>query len=128
MGTRVKERSLTHGHSYDARPTRLRYFWLGLGVVGLASLFTLRAIIGGSELALPNQLQDLLTLSISVIIESLPFVILGILLSIVVQLWLPDGILMRYLPRNPVLARHRQHCGLAIQHACESGCPAYAEL
>lgn len=68
-------------------------------------MFALRAIIGGSELALPNQMQDLLTLSISVIIESLPFVILGILLSIVVQLWLPDGILMRYLPRHPVLRR-----------------------
>ncbi len=50
-------------------------------------------------------MQDLLTLSISVVIESLPFVILGILLSIVVQVWLPDGILMKYLPRNSVLRR-----------------------
>ncbi|MCU1411050.1 MAG: permease [Rhodoglobus sp.] len=79
--------------------------WLGFGVVGIAALLGIRAFLEGSGFSLPNELQDLLTLSISVVIESLPFVILGILLSIVVQVWLPDGILMKYLPRNPVLRR-----------------------
>ncbi|TAL46494.1 MAG: permease [Salinibacterium sp.] len=65
----------------------------------------MRAIVEGSGFSLPNQVQDLLTLSISVIIESLPFVILGILLSIVVQVWLPEGFLMRFLPHNGVLRR-----------------------
>ena len=79
--------------------------WLGIGVAGLAVMFALRAAIDGLGFSLPNELQDLLTLSISVIIESLPFVVLGIVLSIIVQVWLPDGILMKYLPRTPVLRR-----------------------
>lgn len=94
------------GHSHQrARPSSARYLWLAIGVIGLSSLFIARFALEGAGFSLPNEMQDLLTLSISVIIESLPFVILGILLSIVVQVWLPDGILMKYLPRNPVLRR-----------------------
>jgi len=54
---------------------------------------------------LPDRAQDTLTLAISVIIESVPFVFLGILLSAVVQVWLPHGVLARHLPRNPLLRR-----------------------
>ncbi|HEU4849273.1 MAG TPA: permease [Terrimesophilobacter sp.] len=83
-----------------------RAAWIGVGVVGLASLFLVRAITSKTgPWSLPNQLQDLLTLSISVIVESLPFVILGVLLSILVQVWLPDSWIMRALPRNPALRR-----------------------
>ena len=98
----VREHSHTHA---PARPSRARLVWLLVGTAGVGGLLFLRATLDGSGFSLPNQLQDLLTLSISVIIESLPFVILGIVLSIVVQVWLPDGILMKYLPRNPFLRR-----------------------
>jgi len=97
------EREHAHHHAPTRSPRRL--VWLGVGAAGLALLFGARWLLEGSGFSLPNEVQDLLTLSISVVIESLPFVILGILLSIVVQVWLPDGILMRYLPRNPVLRR-----------------------
>lgn len=50
--------------------------------------------------ALPTRLQDGLTLSISVLIESMPFVILGVLLSIVVQVWVPPGVIERWMPRR----------------------------
>lgn len=76
------------------------------GVLGIAALFTIRALtpdLGG--LALPNAAQDLLTLSYSVIIESLPFVLLGILLSILVQVWIPDRWIIKVLPKNAVLRR-----------------------
>ena len=96
---------LEHEHTHAPARSPKRLVWLGIGVVGIAALLGIRAFLEGSGFSLPNELQDLLTLSISVVIESLPFVILGILLSIVVQVWLPDGILMRYLPRNPVLRR-----------------------
>ncbi len=86
-------------------PGRKRYIWLAVGVIGIAALLGLRAFLDGTGIALPNHLQDLLTLSFSVVIESLPFVILGIVLSLIVQVWLPEGILMRYLPRNPLLRR-----------------------
>lgn len=74
---------------------------LTIGVAGIGVLVLLRAITAEQGPALPNIPQDLLTLSISVIIESLPFVVLGILLSIVVQVWIPDSWIMRALPRNP---------------------------
>jgi uncharacterized membrane protein YraQ (UPF0718 family) len=93
-------------HHTVARPGRSRWVWLGVGVIGLVGLGAVRVILDGAAgFSLPNQVQDLLTLSISVVVESLPFVILGILLSIVVQVWLPDGLLQRYLPRNPMLRR-----------------------
>ncbi|MFT4158195.1 MAG: permease [Microbacterium sp.] len=50
--------------------------------------------------SLPHRAQDGLTLSLSVVIESLPFVVLGILLSIVVQVWLPADAVHRWLPKR----------------------------
>ncbi|WP_434056609.1 permease [Antiquaquibacter soli] len=90
-------------------------------MLGVAGLLALRSLATEGGVPLPNQLQDLLTLAFSVIVESLPFVILGILLSIVVQAWLPDDLLQRYLPRNAVL---RRFCislfGIALP-VCECG-------
>ncbi len=49
--------------------------------------------------------QDSITLAISVMVESFPFIILGIVISVLIQVWLPDGFLMKYLPRYGVLRR-----------------------
>ena len=113
-----------HDHSHDhGRPkvTRRRIIWLIVGVVGIGALLAVRPILSGGSISLPNQAQDLLTLAISVVVESLPFVILGIALSIVVQAWLPSDLLQRYLPKNPVL---RRFCislfGIALP-VCECG-------
>lgn len=51
--------------------------------------------------ALPTRAQDGLTLALSVLIESLPFVVLGVVLSIVVQVWVPPGVIERWMPKNP---------------------------
>lgn len=131
MGTQTETPEREHGHEHPhehphshtsaQRPTRRRIVWLVVGTVGVAGLLALRALTTEGGVSLPNQLQDVLTLSFSVIVESLPFVILGILLSIVVQAWLPDDLLQRYLPRTPVL---RRFCislfGIALP-VCECG-------
>nr|WP_249407745.1 permease [Frigoribacterium sp. CFBP 8759] len=49
---------------------------------------------------LPNALQDFVTLTISVIVESMPFVLLGIVLSIIVQEWLPQAFFSSWLPKR----------------------------
>ncbi|WP_424960804.1 permease [Microbacterium ulmi] len=49
--------------------------------------------------SLPTRAQDGLTLAISVLIESVPFVALGVVLSIVVQVWVPPGVIERWMPR-----------------------------
>ena len=76
-----------------------------VGVGGVAALFLIRGITAGTDPGLPNVMQDLLTLSYSVVIESLPFVILGVVLSILVQVWIPDAWIIRVLPTNPTLRR-----------------------
>ncbi|WEO75784.1 permease [Cryobacterium sp. SO2] len=77
---------------------------LGIALVALA--FLVRAVSPSFPgWGLPDRAQDTVTLALSVIIESAPFVFLGILLSTVVQVWLPHGFLLRFLPRHPLLRR-----------------------
>ncbi|GEP47434.1 hypothetical protein MSA03_09420 [Microbacterium saccharophilum] len=71
---------------------------LGAGVAVIAALLAL-ALISPAPL-LPTRAQDALTLSISVLIESLPFVLLGVILSIVVQVWVPPDVIERWMPRR----------------------------
>lgn len=70
---------------------------------------------------LPKQLQDFITLSLSVIIEALPFVLLGILLSIAVRLWLPQDWLLKNLPRQPLLRRATISLLGVLLPVCECG-------
>ncbi len=99
MGTRTAERQ----RGRTGVPTGVG---LIVGLVGIVLIFVIRAVTPAlGAWSLPNQVQDLLTLSISVIIESLPFVVLGVVLSIVVQVWIPDTWIMRVLPRSPFLRR-----------------------
>lgn len=74
---------------------------LFLGLAGLGVILGGRVTTGDQTAdTLPDATQDILTLAFSVLIESLPFIILGITLSILVQIWLPDRFLFRILPRN----------------------------
>lgn len=68
------------------------------GVLLVAALIVVALLAPGP--ALPTRAQDGLTLAVSVLIESLPFVVLGVILSIVVQVWVPPGVIERWMPRN----------------------------
>ena len=75
---------------------------LGVGVAVIAALFLIDAFAPTFFAApLPTRAQDGLTLALSVLIESLPFVVLGVLLSIIVQVWVPPGAIERWMPRAP---------------------------
>jgi uncharacterized membrane protein YraQ (UPF0718 family) len=77
-----------------------------LGLTGLAIIVGGRVGTGDSTAGLlPDPTQDALTLAFSVLIESLPFIILGISLSVMVQVWLPETLLLRILPRNAFARR-----------------------
>jgi len=80
------------------RPLRLTALVVGVGVV--AVLFAVVALVPGLMPSIPARAQDGLTLAISVLIESLPFVALGVVLSIVVQVWIPPGAIERWMPRR----------------------------
>ncbi|UKA62073.1 permease [Arthrobacter sp. FW306-04-A] len=78
---------------------------VGLALVALFVVVRVLAPPATATFGLPDAARDFATLSISVVVESLPFVFLGIVLSIAVQVWLPEGTLLRRLPRSPVLRR-----------------------
>lgn len=84
-------------------PARRRSPALGIGI-GLAIVAALVAIDqfapGLYEVALPHRVQDGLTLSLSVLFEAMPFIMLGVVLSILVQVWLPPDLIHRVLPRS----------------------------
>jgi uncharacterized protein len=114
---------LEHSHQdIDEHTARPRKRWLMFGLLGIAALFVARALTARpGTIALPNQAQDFLTLTISVIIESLPFVVLGILLSIAVQVWIPDTLFIRILPKNPLLRRVAISLLGVLLPVCECG-------
>lgn len=79
------------------RATRLTVA-LSLGAAVVAALIVVALVTPGP--ALPTRAQDGVTLGLSVLIESLPFVLLGVLLSIIVQVWVPAGAIERWMPRR----------------------------
>lgn len=100
----------TRGPLLDSRPphpgTGPDRRWLPIAGVALLLAVGLARILspvpGG---LLPDRLQDGVTLALSVLVESMPFVVLGIVFSIVVRVWLPEAALVRILPRTPILRR-----------------------
>ncbi|GAA4771304.1 permease [Microbacterium gilvum] len=90
----------TRERADTSRPARVAV-GLGVGVALVAALFLIDALLPSlfSD-ALPTRAQDGLTLALSVLIESLPFVVLGVLLSIAIQVWVPPHLIERVLPRR----------------------------
>jgi len=76
-----------------------------LFVLGLVGVVVARVWTDQNLEPLQGQIQDILTLSISLLIESLPFIILGISLSILVQVFVPEAWLVSWLPKNPFARR-----------------------
>jgi uncharacterized protein len=49
---------------------------------------------------IPVDLQNFITFFLSIIIESLPFVILGVIVSVLVALFISEDMLLKFLPKN----------------------------
>ncbi|CAD6011192.1 permease [Agreia sp. COWG] len=104
------------------KQTRSGLVGIGFGLVLMVVIFVTRVLSPSSTAdELPNVARDFLTLSISVVVESIPFVFLGIILSIVVQIWLPDSLMQRALPRRPVLRRAVMSLLGVLLPVCECG-------
>lgn len=74
---------------------------VGIGLLLISALFAIDAFAPLLyDTTLSTRAQDGLTLALSVLIESLPFVALGVVLSIVVQVWVPPGAIERWMPRR----------------------------
>ncbi|MET1088329.1 MAG: permease [Arthrobacter sp.] len=93
---------------------------LALGLIAVVTVF-FRTLAPSATAGIEGAARDFFTLSISVIIESLPFVFLGILVSILVQVWLPPDVLFRWLPARPVLRRMVLSLLGMLTPVCECG-------
>lgn len=71
--------------------------------------------------ALPNALSDGITLAASVVIESLPFVFLGVVISIAVQLWVPTRVMDAIVPRRGIPRRAVLSLLGVVLPVCECG-------
>ncbi|WP_194420991.1 permease [Microbacterium abyssi] len=99
MSTATSARS---SRPQTSRAPQKRSPWIGVavGVAAIAVLFLIdRFAPALFHDSLPTRMQDGLTLALSVLIEALPFVVLGVVLSIVVQVWLPPDLIQRWLPK-----------------------------
>ncbi len=54
--------------------------------------------------SIPPSLLDLNTMFISIVLEAIPFVLLGVFISAVIQTFLKEETLKKYIPANPYLA------------------------
>lgn len=104
------------------RAAGVRGTGVAIGVGVLLLLLSIR-VLAPAETgeALGDGVRDGITLAISVVIESLPFVFLGIVLSIAVQLLLPADFLVRRLPATPWLRRATLSLLGVLLPVCECG-------
>jgi uncharacterized membrane protein YraQ (UPF0718 family) len=95
--------------------------FLVLAAVVLVPVLIFRAFVPSATAGIEGAARDFFTLAISVVIESLPFVFLGILISIIVQVWLPQDLLLRRLPARPALRRLALSFLGILMPVCECG-------
>jgi uncharacterized membrane protein YraQ (UPF0718 family) len=94
---------------------------LMVAAVLVAVAVIVRWVTIGADTPLPSALSDGITLAASVVIESLPFVFLGISISIAVQLWVPSRVLDAVIPRAGVLRRSVLSLLGVVLPVCECG-------
>src|SRR3954471_1574909 len=73
------------------------------------------------QLSLPSKLQDFLTLALSIVVEALPFVVLGALVSAVIRVFGPTQRLIQLLPKRPLLRRLSISLLGTFMPVCECG-------
>jgi uncharacterized protein len=95
-----------------------------LMVFGLAAalLVWLKVVAANTlELSLPSQLQDFVTLALSILVEALPFVVLGALVSALIRVLGPTQRLIQLLPKRPLLRRLSISLLGTFMPVCECG-------
>jgi len=73
------------------------------------------------NVALPNRLQDFFTLTLSILVEATPFVILGSLVAGLVQAFVSEHTMLHILPRSPLGRRLVLSVTGSIFPVCECG-------
>jgi uncharacterized protein len=94
---------------------------MGVGLAGALLLWLKTVAAPALGLSLPTELQDLITLALSIVVEALPFVILGALVSVIVRLFAPTQRILQLLPKRPLLRRLSISLFGTFMPVCECG-------
>ncbi len=105
------------------RRAALRFLTLlvGFGLIAAFFLWLKLGWSGALDVGLPASLQDLVTLALSIVVEALPFVVLGAIVSAVIRVYAPTGRMIRRLPRNAGLRRFSISLFGTFMPVCECG-------
>lgn len=57
-----------------------------------------------SQLVVPQQFQDWISIFLGILVEATPFLLLGVVVSSLVHVFVREDTLLRFVPRNPVLS------------------------
>ena len=94
---------------------------MGCGLAITLLLWLKTAATNALSFSLPTKLQDFITLTLSIVVEALPFVILGALVSVIIRLFATTQRLIQLLPKRPLLRRLSiSLCG-TFMPVCECG-------
>lgn len=67
-------------------------------------LFVVGEATISSQVILPQQLQDWISIFLGILVEATPFLLLGIVVSAFVHVFVREDTLLRFVPKNPVLS------------------------
>jgi uncharacterized protein len=99
-----------------ALPTRISF-----AVIAALAAMVVAVPVGTVFPRLPARFQDGLTIFTGVLVEALPFILLGVIVSALIRRFVTPGIIARVVPKHPVFAYPVvAACGLALP-VCECG-------
>lgn len=104
-----------------AQDVKTRPRWLPFAVIAAFCVLLRLATDLLPQNTVPWLLRDAGTLAVSVFVESFPFVVLGTLISTAVQLFVPQSVFFRFLPRNRTLRRAALSLLGFLLPVCECG-------
>lgn len=95
------------------------------GVLALGALLfflTTSQFLGKKlEFVFPNSFQQLNTIFLSILIEAIPFVLIGVLIAGFIQIFVTEDHIKRWIPKNKILAILMSCIAGALFPACECG-------
>ncbi|MFP3919768.1 permease [Lysinibacillus telephonicus] len=90
-------------------------------VLGILLVLLIPLLLRGKSLAIPNSFQQLNTIFLSILIEAIPFVLIGVLIAGFIQIFITEEHIRACIPKNKFLAVLMSCVVGAAFPACECG-------
>lgn len=80
--------------------------WFAIGLVLLVLLFQFFIFINSHDFTfhIPKMISNLNTIFISILLEAIPFVLIGVFVSSLIQMYVSEERIQKLIPKNPFLA------------------------